>query len=188
MWICVYCSSSSAVDGVYVQAAQRLGEEIAARGHGLIYGGSSVGLMGTVARAVHAGGEKVIGIIPEAMARRDIAYTNADELVLTDSMAERKLGMIARADAFVALPGGFGTLEELLELLTLQQLGSAKGNIVILNTAGFYDLLLQHFERLYSQRFAKSDFRSLYSVSEDVVDALDWLESHDAGALPSKWF
>lgn len=188
VWICVYCSSSSALDSAYVGAARRLGEAIAARGHDLVYGGASVGLMGTVAEAVKAGGGSVVGVIPEPMAQLGITFDQADELIVTASMAERKAAMIERADAFIALPGGFGTLEELLELLTLRQLGYAQGHVAILNTDGFYDLLLSHFERLYAEHFAKPAYRALYYVAGDVEEALDHVETSGDAALPSKWF
>ncbi|MFA6547179.1 MAG: TIGR00730 family Rossman fold protein, partial [Limisphaerales bacterium] len=113
--ICVYCSSSSAVDARYVEAAVEFGTHLGRRGLTLVYGGASVGLMGQLAQAVHRGGGRVLGVIPQSLRDREIAYEAADELVVTRDLRERKAVMESRADAFVALPGGFGTLEEVLE-------------------------------------------------------------------------
>jgi cytokinin riboside 5'-monophosphate phosphoribohydrolase len=186
--ICVYCSSSSAVDDVYRDAARELGRLIAARGHALVYGGASVGLMGDLARAVKDGGGRVLGVIPRRMVEFGLGFADADRLLLTDTMAERKALMIEHANAYVALPGGFGTLEELLEVMTLKQLEYLRGPIVLLNTGGFYDPLLAHFERLYRDRFARPEFRALYHVAPDATDALGYIEGYAEGPLPRKWF
>ncbi|MBN1399673.1 MAG: TIGR00730 family Rossman fold protein [Anaerolineae bacterium] len=192
--ICVYCSSSAAVHAAYVEAACTLGRELATRGHALIYGGADVGLMGALARAVHQAGGTVIGVIPRRLAERDLMFCQADEMLVAETMAERKRLMEERAEAFVALPGGFGTLEELLQVLTLKQLGYLQAPIVLLNVKAEpsamrpFDHLLAHFEWLYQERFAKPDYRALYHVADTPVQALDYVESYTAPALPSKWF
>src|SRR5579859_4839874 len=122
MRVCVFCSSSNTIAPVYAEAARVLGSGLAERSWPLVYGGGSAGLMGEVARAVHAGGGRVIGVIPQTLLDLEVGYLAADELIVTTTMRERKALMDVRADAFVALPGGFGTLEELLEILTLKQL------------------------------------------------------------------
>jgi len=188
MRICVYCSSSSAVDSVYVQAARELGRLIGARGHALIYGGANVGLMRELARAVKAEGGHVTGVVPERLRRLGLADGEADELLYTATMAERKALMEQRAEAFVALPGGFGTLEELLQVLTLKQLGYLRGAVVVLNTAGFYEHLLAHWEELYRQRFAKEDYRALYHVAQTPLEALEHIEGYTEPDLPTKWY
>lgn len=188
MRVCVYCSSSAQVGETYVQAARRLGEELALRGHELVYGGGDVGLMGIVARAVHARGGRVTGIIPEALTRHDIVYREADELIITETMAQRKGLMLERAEAFVALPGGFGTLEELSETLTLKQLGYLDAALVLLNTAGFYDRLADYFEQLIALAFVRPDHRTLYHLADDVPAALDYIESYRGCDLTTKWF
>lgn len=185
--ICVYCSSSSAVDGVYRDAAQDLGRLIAARGHSLVYGGGTPGLMGDLAHAVKGGGGHVLGIIPRLLAEFGLAFPDADDLRVVETMAERKALMIEHADAFVALPGGFGTLDEIIEVMTLKQLEYLRGPIVLLNTDGFYDPLLGHFERLYEERFARPEYRALYHVAADATDALEYIEGYTDGALPKKW-
>lgn len=187
MHICVYCSSSSAVDSVYTEAAWALGARLAARGDTLVYGGATAGLMGVVARSVHAGGGRVIGVIPRTLAEKQLAYQEADELVITRDLRERKAEMDARAEAFVVLPGGFGTLEELLEVLTLRQLRLHERPIILLNTAGFYEPLIALFEHLYRERFAKPA-RELYHLAADVDEVFAYLDSYRPAPAPDKWF
>ena len=184
--ICVYCSSSSAVDDVYRDAARDLGRLIAARGHALVYGGANVGLMGDLARAVKDGGGRVLGVIPRSMV--GLGFTDADDLLVVETMAERKARMIEHADAYVALPGGFGTLEEILEVMTLKQLEYLRGPIVLLNAAGFNEPLLAHFRQLYRERFARPEFRALYHVAADAPDALEYVEGYRHTGLLRKWF
>ena len=176
--ICVYCSSSDRVEARYFEAATEAGRLLAARGHALVYGGGSVGLMGAVARAVHEGGGRVVGAIPERLKRIEgVAYEWADELVVTATMQERKAVLFTRADAFLVLPGGFGTLEELLEVLTLRTLGYHDKPIALVNTAGFYRPLLDLFEHVYAGRFARERVRALYHVADTPEGALDYLDA-----------
>ncbi len=188
MHICVYCSSSSAVDEVYAQAARELGYLLGVRGHVLVYGGCDLGLMGELGRAAKAAGGRVVGVIPRWLKDCGLAFREADELLVVESMAERKALMGEKAEAFIALPGGFGTLDELFQTMTLKQLGQLHGAIVLLNVAGFYDHLLAHFERLYQQRFAKDEFRQLYHIVAHPVEALEYIQSYTGAELPRKWF
>lgn len=188
MRICVYCSSSDAVDSVYVEAAHALGHEIATRGHELVYGGASVGLMGDVARAATAAGGRVLGIIPQRFVQRNLAYQDATDIIVTETMAQRKARMIEVAEAFVALPGGFGTLEEVSEVLTLMQLGDLNRALVLMNTEGFYEDLLALFERFFAGSFARREYRRLYHVASDACDALDHIEHYHPFEVPDKWF
>lgn len=184
--VCVYCSSSRRIDGRYAEVAQALGQRLAAQGLALVYGGGSAGLMGTVARAVHAGGGRVCGVIPEALqAKEGVAYDAADELIVTQTMAERKAEMYRRADAFIALPGGFGTLEEFLEILTLRQLGYHQNPLVLVNTEGFYDTLLSFFDELEAGGFAHRRAAALYHVAATPEAALDYLGAYAAAPVPS---
>jgi hypothetical protein len=186
--ICVFCSSSDGVRAPYREAAEELGRELAGRGHTLVYGGASVGLMGVLARAVHRRGGRVIGVLPEPLMVKEIAYTAADELVVTRDLRERKAVMEARSDAFLALPGGFGTLEEMIELLTLKQLDLHRKALAWVNTAGFFDPLLAMFERLFEEGFAKPAYAGLYHTAPSATAALDYCEGyrwHDTGA---KWW
>ena len=174
--VCVYCSSSDAISDAYPPVAEALGHEIAQRGHTLVYGGGAVGLMGVVAHAAHEHGGEVTGVIPSKLQDREgIAY-DADELIVTDTMRERKGIMFRRSDAFVTLPGGYGTLEEFMEVLTLKQLGYHDHPIVILNVDGFFDTLLSFFEELREGRFAREAITDLVHVVSTPDEALDRLE------------
>jgi uncharacterized protein (TIGR00730 family) len=184
--VCVYCSSSAAVEPVHVAAAQALGRGLGEQGHDLVWGGASVGLMGEVARATRAAGGRTIGVIPESMLAVEIADHDADELLVTPDMGSRKAEMARRADAFVALPGGFGTLEELLEQLTLRLLRLHDKPIVLVDVDGFWQPLLALFEHLYDGRFARPASRAAYAVAATPTDALALLAA-PAAALPGKW-
>src|SRR4051812_1624731 len=174
--LCVYCSSSDRLDAKYAAAATALGTAMVERGWGLVYGGGKTGLMGAVARAVKQAGGRVVGVIPEFMKARELAYTEADELVTVITMRERKLLMETRADAFVALPGGWGTLEEILEILTLRQLEVVKKPCVFLNQDGFYDNLLRLFDHMRDERFFKPSNMELFRVAGTVSKIFEQLE------------
>ena len=175
--ICVFCASSNAVASQFHDAAAQLGALIGQGKHTLVYGGGCIGLMGVLARAVHRYGGHVIGVIPDTMVDKELAYRDADELIVTDNMRQRKALMDERCDAFVALPGGFGTLEELLEVLTHRQLRYHDKPIVIVNTGGFYDLLLTLFEHVMALRFAKQRCRETYRVVGDPDAAMALLDA-----------
>ncbi|MBB6430291.1 LOG family protein [Algisphaera agarilytica] len=173
--ICVYCSSSTRVEPAFGEVADEVGMRLAQAGHTLVYGGGSTGLMGRVARGVHAHGGHVIGVIPESMKSVEIAYLDSDELIETKTMRERKHEMDERADAFLILPGGFGTLEELSEVITHRYLKFHDKPIVILNPDGFYDHLLGLFEHFIETGMAKDVYREMYRVTDSVEVALDSL-------------
>jgi uncharacterized protein (TIGR00730 family) len=160
---------------------------MARRGIALVYGGTDVGLMGTMARSVHEHGGRVIGVIPELLHSRGIAYGLADELIVTRDMRERKAVMEARADAFVALPGGFGTLEELLEIITGKQLGYHAKPVVLLDVEGFYQPLIRLFDHIYEQRFARPEHRQLYHVTGDIEELFCYLDQYRPPAVDLKW-
>lgn len=185
--LCVYSSSSDLVDPVFFTAAAALGEAIAGHGWTLVYGGTNVGLMGAVARAAHRCGGKVVGVIPQRIADAGIAYSDADELIVTREMRERKAMMETRSTAFVGLPGGFGTLEEIFEILTLKQLGYHAKAVAVLNVAGFYDPLVGLFEHIYQHRFAKPTYRELYHVAPDVPELFAYLEGYQPPQVVRKW-
>lgn len=185
--LAVYCSSSDHVAPEFFAAARELGQAIAAGGYTLVYGGTRVGLMGEIARSVHAAGGKVTGVIPVAIQERGIAYEQCDELIVTMDMRMRKATMEALADGFIAFPGGFGTLEELLEVLTLKQLRYHEKPIAIFNAHGFYDPLMHLFEHIYSANFARPDYRELYHVSATTEDLMDYLQTYTPPALKDKW-
>jgi len=175
--ICVYCGSSEDIDPALRQSAKDLGRLIARHGDQLVYGGGSVGLMGDVARAVHAHGGRVVGVIPESLTTAEIAYHHADELIVTKTMRERKQIMDDRADAFVVLPGGFGTLEELAEILVLKILGYTDRPLIIVNPDGFYDPLIELFNHFVEHKFAKPKHLAMVSFVDAVEDVYALIES-----------
>jgi cytokinin riboside 5'-monophosphate phosphoribohydrolase len=186
--LCVFCSSSDAVHQVHFEVAKELGLEFCKRKITLIYGGATIGLMGTVARAVKENGGKVIGVIPESLSTKEVAYHAADELIITKDLRERKAIMDERADGFIALPGGFGTLEETIEVLTLKQLQLHTKPIIFLNTLGFYDPLINLFEHIYQEKFAKPESRDLYYIAPDVKSIFTYLDNYKTKPIQSKWF
>jgi uncharacterized protein (TIGR00730 family) len=186
--ICVYSSSSDAVAGHFFKAAKELGALMAQKNRTLVYGGGSIGLMGEMARSVHQNGGAVVGVIPDSLNGLGITYESADQLIVTRTMRERKEKMENLADAFIGLPGGFGTLEELLEIITLKQIQLHNKPIVILNVAGFYKHLIELFEHIFSEDFSKSMHRQLYFVTPDAREALDYIDSYTPPAMPEKWF
>lgn len=185
--ICVYSSSSNAIDPAYFEIATQLGREIAKRQDTFLFGGGLSGLMGAAAKAVHELGGKVIGVIPEALNVKNVVYEQCDELIVTVDMRSRKGIMDHRSDAFIALPGGYGTLEELLEIITLKQLNYHQKPIVILNALGFYDPLLAQFETILEQRFAKPECQQLYFVTSAVTEALSYIDNYHPLATRPKW-
>jgi len=186
--LCVYCASSDRVDPKYSVAATRVGEEMARRQWTLVYGGGKTGLMGAVARGVKSNGGRVVGVIPEFMKVRELEFTEADELISVITMRERKMLMETRADAFLALPGGWGTLEELLEILTLAYLEVLRKPVVIYNQDGYYDDLLRMFERGMAEKFMHDAIRGKYAVANTVEEIFPLIEnwSHQAG--DAKWY
>ncbi len=185
--LCVYAASSNAVAPEFFAAATSLGRLIGERRLTLVYGGGKVGLMGAVARAVHAHGGRVVAVIPHYLKTKELLYETADEIVVTDGLRDRKAIMEERAGGFVALPGGFGTLEETLEVITLKQLRRHAKPVVLLNTAEFFRPLLALFDQLFLQRFARPESARLYHVATDPAAALTYLETYQAEALPGKW-
>ncbi len=161
------------VHGVYREAAEELGTTLAKRGIGLIYGGSDVGLMQAVAEACLAHGGRVVGVIPEVLVDKEVAHRRITELHVVDTMHTRKALMGEKADAFLILPGGFGTMEEMFEVLAWQTLGLHTKPIVLLNTAGFYDGLLGWLDHAVTQGMLKPRSRTILLVATSVSEALD---------------
>lgn len=186
--VAVYCASSQDIDNHYFTAADQLGKFMAAHNWTLVYGGGGTGLMGQVANSIQQNGGKTLGITPEVLKIDRLVNTRDDEQIITRDMPTRKNKMIDMADAFVALPGGFGTLEELFEVMTLKQLGLHDKPVIIANFHGYYDKLLDFFETIYQQKFAKSEYRKLYHVSETAGDIIDYLENYLPPELDKHWF
>ena len=175
--VCVFCASADGLPMAYHDAARRLGRELAGRGQRLVYGGGDVGLMGEVARAVHDHGGRIFGAIPRSLVERELAYGPADELLVTETLRERKAAMDERADAFVALPGGFGTLEELVEVITLRQLGLHHRPIVVVDVAGYYQPFADLAARMVAQGFAPAGQGSLFEVAASPDQAIELVEA-----------
>lgn len=173
--VCVFCGSNPGLRPEYARAAEALGGAIAARGMRLVYGGGSVGLMGIVARAALAAGGEVTGVIPRALLRRELEQKGLTEMHVVESMHERKAMMAESSDAFIALPGGYGTLEEFCEVLTWSQLGFHAKPVALLNIGGFYDPLLALFDHCVSEGFVRPPHREIVITArtpQEVLDAL----------------
>jgi uncharacterized protein (TIGR00730 family) len=170
--VCVYCGSSAGADPAFAAAARALGRALADDGVRLVYGGGSIGMMGALARAVLAHGGDVTGIIPELLVDKEHMLAGAQDIVVTRDMHERKRVMFEKADAFVALPGGIGTLEELVEQLTWAQLGHHRKPILLANIAGFWNPLLELLEHMTALGFLHSVSRLNYLVVDNVEDIL----------------
>jgi cytokinin riboside 5'-monophosphate phosphoribohydrolase len=175
--VTVYCSSSRHVDGVYTKAAHDLGAAIARQNWILVYGGNHIGCMGTLADAARAAGGKVTGITPQLLVDDGIADENCDELVVTSGMRERKELLELRGDAFVTLPGGLGTFEEVFEIIVARMLGYHSKPIVLLNVNAYYAPLLAMIEHGIEQRFIKPKARNAYFVAHDVPQTIEYLAS-----------
>jgi hypothetical protein len=175
--VCVYCGSSDGDDARFGEAAEELGRALAAERVGLVYGGGGEGLMGRLARSTLAAGGYVTGIIPTFLIRKEHPLTGAQEMLVVDSMHERKQAMFDRADAFVALPGGIGTLEELVEQLTWAQLNRHMKPILIADIGGFWRPLLALFAHMRIEGFIREGFEARYLVAERIEDVLPMLRA-----------
>jgi uncharacterized protein (TIGR00730 family) len=174
--VCVYCSSASTVEKTVEKEIRIFGREIASRGIGLVYGGSSRGLMGALADEVLAAGGGVIGVIPRALEGREAAHRGLTELKIVSTMHEREQMLFELADAFVAFPGGFGTLQEIIEMLTWKQLGIHGKPIVIANIEGYFDPVLAQFDVAIRKKYARPEDRILFAVAADTKAILTVLE------------
>jgi hypothetical protein len=184
--ICVFCGSSAGISGTYRAAAVELGRFLTEQGLGLVYGGGRIGLMGMVADAVLAHGGQVIGVIPQPMVVREIWHSGLTELRVVPSMHARKSLMAELADAFIALPGGFGTFEEFCEMVTWSQLGIHRKPCGLLNVAGYYDPLLEMFDRAVAEGFLKRENRELVLASPGCQELLEKMQAFEPTVV-RKW-
>jgi uncharacterized protein (TIGR00730 family) len=175
--VCVFCGSSAGADLRFREAAEELGRALATEGVGLVYGGGGDGLMGRLARSTLAAGGYVTGVIPSFLIRKEHALTAAQEMIVVGSMHERKQAMFDRADAFVALPGGIGTLEELVEQMTWAQLNRHMKPILLADVGGFWGPLLALFAHLHVEGFIREGFEARYMVAERIEDVLPMLRA-----------
>lgn len=176
MNICMYGASSTDLDKIYYDAAEHLGRRIAARGHGLVFGGGAQGLMGATARGLAAGGGLIKGIAPRFFDKPGILYKECSEFIFTDTMRERKELMEKLSDAFIMAPGGIGTYEEFFEVLTLKQLGQLNKPIAVFNVNGYYELLLRLLEDTVSKGFMKASCLDIFGIFDDADEMLDYME------------
>jgi uncharacterized protein (TIGR00730 family) len=175
--ICVYGSSSPELDEVFYEEAFKLGREMALRGHSLIFGGGERGLMGACVRGLESEGGKALGVAPRFFDRPGILHQECDRFIFTDDMSERKNIMEREADAFIAVPGGLGTFEELLQALTLNQLSQMDKPVAILNTDGYYDALTALIDQAIDRKFAGGSVREIFGVFGDTEGLLNYLEA-----------
>ena len=178
MNICVYGASRNIIDNKYIVETEKLGREMAKRGHNLIFGGGSGGMMGASARGVHQGGGKVIGIVPSFFDVDGIIYDKCDEVIFTETMRERKKILEERSQAFIIAPGGIGTFDEFFEIYTLKQLGRHGKAIVIYNVDGYYDNLLRILADMALQGFMSTESLKLIKSFDDINELLDFVEDY----------
>lgn len=175
--ICVFCGAANGNNPAFAQAAEELGHALGKAGMSLVYGGGRAGLMGVVAQACHQADGHVIGIIPSFLDRREIANNQLSELVVVDSMHARKEKMYARSDAFVVLPGGYGTLDETIEILTWRQLGQHEKPIFVLNVENYWDPMMTLLDHVVANGFAHADTSSFVEAQPDVVALMTRLQN-----------
>ena len=184
--VCVYCGSNPGKRPEYVEAAGQLGKELAARGLGLVYGGAGIGVMGAVADAVLESGGEAIGVIPHSLATREVAHAGLSELHVVKSMHERKALMAELADGFIALPGGWGTFEEIFEMLTWAQLGFHEKPCGLLNIQDYYSGLYRFLEHAMNERFVREAYRDMLMMEETPAPLLDLFARYQAPKV-KKW-
>ena len=186
MKICVYGAASSEIDQSFIEAGKELGRQMVKRGHGLVFGGGSNGMMGAVAKGVDEANGEIIGIAPaffETEGSEGISYKNCTEFIHTETMRERKRLLDEKSDAFVITPGGIGTFDEFFEILTLKQLGRHNKPIVMFNINSYYDDLERMMEHSIEKKFITSDCKELYKVFNTVDEILEYIENYDEEAL-----
>lgn len=185
--ICVFCSSSDDIDKKYFETAYKFGRLLSEHGKNLVHGAGKIGLMGELERGARNNSAKVTGIIPERLHKTGIFSETLDKLIVTKDMAERKTLMNKYSDAFVVLAGGFGTLEEVLEVITLKQLKYHQKPIVFINTDGFYNALLEQFEIFYNEKFTNKGFKDLYYICNTADEACEYLKNYKYEEFVDKW-
>jgi len=178
--IAVFCGSSNDADPLYIEQARQMGRLLAQRHKRLIYGGATIGLMGILADSVLEAGGKVIGVMPEFLKDKEIAHESLNDMVMVDNMHERKVKMHELADAFITLPGGFGTLEEFFETLTWGQLGLHRKPMGLLNVNGYFNQLFAFIDRINRERFIKTKHRDMILTADDPLELLRVMEAYEA--------
>ncbi len=188
MKVCFFCASSEALDDKYYSIAAEFGHEIAGKNWTLVSGGSRIGLMKTLTLSALEKNGQTIGIIPSSFAEKGLACYKNTELILSADMQERKKKLFDISDAFVILPGGFGTLDEMLEIITLKQVGFYNKPIVIFNQDGFFDNLLRQFNIFFDNNFAKVHNKKVFYVSQNIEDTLNYIDEYKVEEIDAYWF
>ncbi|MBN1409808.1 MAG: TIGR00730 family Rossman fold protein [Spirochaetales bacterium] len=187
MNVCVFCSSSNSVNDVYRETARNLGKILAERGYNVIYGGGNNGLMGELALSVQGSGGKITGVIPKVFMDKGVAHDQCDELVVTRNLRERKQVMEQRSDAFIALPGGFGTLEELMEILTLKTLGLHNKPVTVIDSNDFYKYLFDFFRHMSREHFLIRNYTDMFYIAQKGTEAVSYIENYRPGHFSPQW-
>ncbi len=185
--ICVFCSSSDDIDVDFFKTANELGKLIAKNNINIIHGAGKIGLMGEIEKGARNYDTKVIGIIPQKLYKRGIYSETLDDIIITKDMKKRKEIMREKSDAFIILPGGFGTLEEAIETITLKQLKYHTKPIVFLNTKNFYSDLFSQFNKFYNNKFTNPKFKDLYFIAETPLQAIDYILNYKYNEIVDKW-
>lgn len=189
MNVCVYGASSTQIDQEYIEQTERLGEELSAHGHTLVYGAGGAGLMGAVARGVKRGDGYIIGIVPSFLKVDGILYDKCDEMIYTETMRERKQMMEERSQAFIVTPGGIGTFEEFFEIYTLKQLGRHNKPIVLFNINGYYDAIISMLRQAVDEKFMREESLCLLTIATTVDEVIEQIDrQHDAFDIHSTKF
>jgi cytokinin riboside 5'-monophosphate phosphoribohydrolase len=185
--VCVFCSSSNNLEKEFYNEAKRVGKFLASRNLRLIYGGTDIGLMGAVAREVKNHGGEAWGVIPELIHNKGLSFDLCDRLIITSDLRERKRVMFEESDVFIALPGGFGTLEEIFEVITLKQLQFKNPPVVFLNTLSYFDPLEKFMSDLFDKGFTSHKYRNLYYIASNVNELDRYLEKYVPDMITDKW-
>ena len=185
--MCVYCSSSNYLPEKFYVVSKELGEKIALNGFNMVYGGTTVGMMGVIANNALKNGAEVVGVIPERIASFGLSHPELAKVVLTKDMRERKATMEKLSDIFVAMPGGFGTFEEIFEILVAKQLGYHDKPIIFVNFDGYYDNMIKMFDTLYENNFAKEEMKDLYHIALTIDEIFDYIKSYQPKEFIHKW-
>lgn len=183
MNICLYGASSNEIDEIFISLTEDLGEKIAKKGHNLVYGGGAAGLMGAAARGVKKGGGKVIGVAPSFFQVDGVLFSDCDELIYTETMRQRKQIMEERADAFVAVPGGIGTFDELFEILSLKQLGRHNKPVAVFNIDGYFDSLEAMLQMAVERKFMTAKSRELIKVVSSAEELIEYFENYEGNVF-----
>ena len=185
--LCIYCSSSNDLPEKFYKISKELGVSLAEKGYNMVYGGSTRGMMGTIAENALKNGAEVIGVMPEKFQDWGLQQPNLTRLIITKDMRERKATMEKHADAFIAMPGGFGTFEEIFEILVAKQLSYHNKPVIFMNFDGYYDNLFKMFDTVYQNRFAKEETKTLYFIANTLDEMFEYIQNYEAKEFVMKW-